>query len=78
MGHTISPGLPGAPWAHGVRPGTPKIHPGAPGAHGVRPGTPWGPGEDLFEKQKVWRERGSNEKMYFLHLACTDVWLTRQ
>ena len=27
----------GPPWAHGVRPGTPKIHPWAPG---VRPGTP--------------------------------------
>ena len=45
----------GAPWAHGVRPGTPKIHPWAPGAHGVRPGTPqgpWGPGGGEFPPQQ--------------------------
>ena len=54
-------GAPWAPWAHGVRPGTPKFHPWAPGAHGVRHGTPqgpWGPGGVVFLKSKKY---GGNE-----------------
>ena len=53
----------GPPGPMGCAPELQKFTLGPLGPMGCAPEPPWGPGEDFFEKQKVWRERGSNEKI---------------